>query len=492
MSKKLKIGFLFFLFFVAVLALPNQIVKAANNSQPSLTCAVYFTGIGCPHCARTDPVIFKQLLAKYPNLVVIEYEIYQTQGNGKVLEQYFKAYNIPYNKRGVPGFYFGKSPDQVIVGDGPILSRAENEIKNSLQNKCLLSDGSEESFSDLDIDKLPGQPKIWSRNRILAREGRSNKWIFAWNGEKPEPKYSGTENPTSTLNKLIEAKDIKSALIGINYNVKTKQPFAAILSGDSVSFRNAVEITVNSSSSSTVPGGLAGQGESGFNLTKIISLALVDALNPCALAVLILMLTAILTYNPERKRNVLFSGLAFVAAVFIIYFFYGLVIIKFFKTIQALAPIKLWFYKILGAFALILGVLNIRDYFSYKPGRLGTEMPLLWRPKVKKLISGVTSPKGAFVVGSFVTLFLLPCTIGPYVIAGGILSAIEALKSVPLLLLYNSIFVLPMLLVVFIIYWGVKEISEVEKWKEKNITKLHLLAGIIMLFLGVAMIIGWG
>ena len=77
------------------------------------------------------------------------------------------------------------------------------------------------------------------------------------------------------------------------------------------------------------------------------------------------------------------AGLSFTAAVFTFYFLYGLVIIKFFHVIQALALVKFWLFKALAVAAIIFGALNIRDFIRYKPGGVGTEMPLLMRPKVK-------------------------------------------------------------------------------------------------------------
>ena len=76
------------------------------------------------------------------------------------------------------------------------------------------------------------------------------------------------------------------------------------------------------------------------------------------------------------------------------------------------------------------------------------------RPKMKKIVSNITSPWSAFGIGIFVTLFLLPCTIGPYIIAGGILSVNSILSSLPTLLLYNLIFVSPMIFIVLLVYWG--------------------------------------
>ena len=144
----------------------------------------------------------------------------------------------------------------------------------------------------------------------------------------------------------------------------------------------------------------------------------------------------------------------------------------------------------MGLIAIILGILNIKDFIKYKPGGFLTEMPLFLRPKVKKIISGITSPKGAFITGLFVTLFLLPCTIGPYIIAGGILSAIKILKTIPWLILYNLIFVLPMVCIVLLVYLGVSKVEDVSQWKEKNIRYLHLVAGLIMVGLGVGMLFG--
>src|SRR6056297_1310428 len=235
----------------------------------------------------------------------------------------------------------------------------------------------------------------------------------------------------------------------------------------------------------------ANQFNTEFTWFKITSLALVDAVNPCAFAVLILMLTAILSYNPRNRKNIILAGLAFVGAVFVMYLFYGLILIKFMQVIQALTSIKLWMYKILGVIAIILGILNIKDFISYKPGSLGTEMPLTMRPKVKKIISGITSPAGAIVVGAFVTLFLLPCTIGPYIICCGVLSVKNITQSLPPLLWYNLLFVTPMLVIIAIVYLGLRQVQDISAWKEKNIHKLHLVAGLIMFGLGLAMLLGW-
>ncbi|MGD9276704.1 MAG: sulfite exporter TauE/SafE family protein [Candidatus Pacearchaeota archaeon] len=229
-----------------------------------------------------------------------------------------------------------------------------------------------------------------------------------------------------------------------------------------------------------------------INLTKITTLALADSVNPCAIAVLTMILVAIMIQNPDKKRKVLFAGIAFAASVFVGYLFYGIIIVEFFnKFAEFLRQNSKFIYDGLAIFAMIIGALNVKDYFYYKKGGLATEMPIFLRPKVKKIIQKVTSPKGAFIIGFAITLFLLPCTIGPYIIASGILAELGILGAIPWLLYYNLIFILPMLIIVFIVYFGFAKVDEVSGWKERNIRRLHLIAGILLFAVGVALLAGW-
>jgi cytochrome c biogenesis protein CcdA len=229
-----------------------------------------------------------------------------------------------------------------------------------------------------------------------------------------------------------------------------------------------------------------------LNLGKITMLALADSVNPCAIAVLTMVLMSILIQNPEKKKKVLFGGLTFVSAVFVGYLFYGVIIIQFFKTFaEILRENSTYIYNGLAIIAMVLGGLNIKDFFMYKKGGIGTEMPIWMRPKVKKIIDKITSPLGAFIIGFFVTLFLLPCTIGPYIIASGLLSDLGIIGAFPWLLYYNLIFILPMLAITFIIYLGLARVQDVSGWKERNIKKLHLVAGILLFLVGLALLMGW-
>jgi len=230
----------------------------------------------------------------------------------------------------------------------------------------------------------------------------------------------------------------------------------------------------------------------GLTFTKITLLALADSVNPCVLAVLAMVLISILIQNPEKRKRVLYGGIAFVSAVYIGYLFYGLVMTSLFgKFIEMLRGKSFYFYDGIAILSMIIGSLNIKDYFMYEPGGIITEMPISIRPRLKLIIKKIISPAGAFIIGFLVTAFLLPCTIGPYIIASGILSPLGLIKTLPWLLYYNLLFVLPMIAIVLIVYFGFKEVEDFSGWRERNIKRLHLIAGILLFLVGLSLLMGW-
>ena len=109
-----------------------------------------------------------------------------------------------------------------------------------------------------------------------------------------------------------------------------------------------------------------------ISFLRLIALAGADAVNPCALAVLVLVLVALLTAE-RKKSDVLKGGLMFTLAVFIFYILYGLIMIGIFKSVEnTIAGIRIYLLKGLGVFAMFLGALNIKDFFFYKAGSVMT------------------------------------------------------------------------------------------------------------------------
>jgi cytochrome c biogenesis protein CcdA len=224
---------------------------------------------------------------------------------------------------------------------------------------------------------------------------------------------------------------------------------------------------------------------SSLSLLTVIGAALVDSINPCAIAVLLILMTALLVTG--NKKRAIKSGLAFTLSIYIAYFLFGL---GLFSAIQ-ISGLSYYFYKIIGVLAIIIGLANIKDFFWYGGAGFVMEIPRKWRPKLKEMLGKVTSPLGAFLMGFVVCLFELPCTGGPYIVILGLLAdKMTMWSSIPILLLYNLVFVLPLIIITLLIYSGFANVENATKWKDKNIRILHLIAGLIMLILGLLITFG--
>lgn len=222
-----------------------------------------------------------------------------------------------------------------------------------------------------------------------------------------------------------------------------------------------------------------------FSIFALLGAALADAANPCALAVLILLLATVI--SAKGKNYALLSGLMFSLAIFISYLLMG------FGIYRAISAFNIGKYLSLGAgiLAILIAVANFKDVFWYGKYFI-MEVPLSWRPKMQEIIKKATSPWSAFGIGFVVSLFLVPCASGPYAaILAKLAERSDIEKTVPLLVLYNLIFVLPMIIVTLAMYFFNVRMRQVEEWRKNNLKMLHAVIGTIMLLLGIYLISGW-
>ena len=93
----------------------------------------------------------------------------------------------------------------------------------------------------------------------------------------------------------------------------------------------------------------------------------------------------------------------------------------------------------------------------------------------------------AALLGVFVVFVELPCTGAPYLAVIGLISAGEYAAGVPLLLLYNLIFILPLFVIIALVYTG-KTSRTLEKWRKEHRGLMRLGIGLFLLALGCYMI----
>ncbi len=205
-----------------------------------------------------------------------------------------------------------------------------------------------------------------------------------------------------------------------------------------------------------------------LDIATTIFLAAADSVNPCTLAIQAALLATLLT---KSRRDALIGGLLFTLTIFIMYFLYGLGLLAL--IIAFSSQIKIVFKALL----LILAALEIYAFINYSPGFRSIEMPMFLRPYAKKLLSSVNNPLIAIPIAVLLSLFLLPCSSGPYLPFLGLLG--ERINW-GLMFLYLFIFVLPMLIITFLVYFGLSP-EKVREWRDKNVRYLHLVAGILLL-----------
>ena len=243
---------------------------------------------------------------------------------------------------------------------------------------------------------------------------------------------------------------------------------------------------VNVTNATGIFGPFSGLSPNEASFWVITIAALVDSVNPCAMSVLLILLALLISVGDRNKA--LISGIAFIISIFIIYLLFGFGI---FQVIQ-ISGLSFWFYKTVGALAVIVGILSVRDYLISKAAGKGPgySIPGIFRPFLRNVLAGVTNPVGAFVAGIFVTLFELPCTGGPYLYVLGMLAEKSTqAAAIPILIYYNIIFILPLVAIMALVLWGLTTTEKAQKWKEKNIEKISLVAGILMILLGIFVLI---
>jgi cytochrome c biogenesis protein CcdA/thiol-disulfide isomerase/thioredoxin len=346
------------------------IVSPSSGPAPAVQ-AYYFYGDGCVHCANVKPYLV-ELSNKYPNLDLIQLEVYHNATNQNLFSRFQQMYGI--TSTGVPTLVIG---NRVLVGETQIRDNAELIILQLLQNPAPVAPATTSAVSD---------------------------------GSCP----------------------------------------ASVTS---------------------------------FTLPLVITCALIDSVNPCAFAVLVFLLLSIITL--ESRRRVLAVGFAYIAAVFIFYLLSG---IGLFSLVQQFGVSQILF-RAAALLAIVLGLVNVIDVIRKNEGFI-LAIPASKKEVIERYIRDASLP-GAFILGILVGIFELPCTGGIYLAILGMMSkTLTFNEGLPYLLLYNFIFVLPLIAILLVVAFGLAP-ETVNSWRVGNRRILRLGIGLAMIAIGMVMLSGW-
>jgi cytochrome c biogenesis protein CcdA len=142
-----------------------------------------------------------------------------------------------------------------------------------------------------------------------------------------------------------------------------------------------------------------------------------------------------------------------------------------------------------GAIALILGIVTLADVLRNK------ETFLLSIPESRKGLLGTYIRKAtlpaAFVLGILAGVLGFSCTGGIYISILGLMGRnMTFMAGLPWLILYNLVFVLPLVLITLLFAYGISP-DRAERWRTENKRTVRMIIGVIMVVLGLVILFGW-
>lgn len=261
-------------------------------------------------------------------------------------------------------------------------------------------------------------------------------------------------------------------------------------------FFGRIDSLLENASSSPVPQDvlpdLAKKWYNGFAFPAVMVAGLIDGINPCAISTLVFFMS-LLAVAKVRSRKLIFLGISFCLASFLTYLALGFGLFRVLHLFAGFTALRGAIEKVLAVILLILAGLSFRDAFRFrKSGRSG-DVTLQLSTGMKKRIHGVMHRGlgntsvilGGLLVGIAVTALESVCTGQVYVPTLILIlkdSAFSEVRAWLLLLLYNLMFILPLVLVFIAVYFGLRT-ETLLRWSRQNVVVSKTLLGILFILM---------
>jgi len=234
-----------------------------------------------------------------------------------------------------------------------------------------------------------------------------------------------------------------------------------------------------------------------FSFFTVIGNGLIDGINPCAFAVIVFFISFLGVYGYKRTE-IIYVGIFYCLAVFITYLLIGLGFFNFFYSLEQIYLIVKAFYYFIAVFCFLMAIAAFWDYYKFK--KTGhSEEAILQLPKfLKKRInlvigSRMRKKKGgvwglcvsSFIVGFLVSLLEAVCTGQVYLptIVFILKNTDLKVKAATYLLIYNFMFVLPLIIIFLLSLAGVNS-AKFNNFLKKNLGRIKILMALVFFCLG--------
>ena len=234
-------------------------------------------------------------------------------------------------------------------------------------------------------------------------------------------------------------------------------------------------------------------------LFTIIGAGLVDGINPCAFAVIIFFISFLTIYGYNR-REIIYISCFYILSVFITYILIGLGLFSFFYSLRNFYFLMNIFYYAIAAFCFILAGFAFYDYFRYKKTKetngLILQLPMFFKKRINLVIGAALRKKNyhriiklcaiSFFIGFGVSLLEAVCTGQVYIPTIAFIFKLPQLrlKAVTYLILYNIMFILPLIAIFILSLLGVNS-SQFNRFLKNNLAKIKVVMACFFLIMGV-------
>ena len=226
-----------------------------------------------------------------------------------------------------------------------------------------------------------------------------------------------------------------------------------------------------------------------LTLIAIIGAAFADGINPCAFTTIIFLISY-LSLIGRKKSDILKTGLIYTAAVFATYLALGLGLKFIISHMVNTRIAKKIIYGATGMVALGVAYLSLKDYLLARKGqysdmtlKLSDDMQRRIRQSIHDKVRNLGIMTAALVLGILVALFELPCTGQMYFpIVTALTNPHLRSRALPYLILYNVVFIVPLIIVFSVAYYGVASQTIGERFK-RHVGTIKIIMGIIFLLL---------
>jgi len=246
-----------------------------------------------------------------------------------------------------------------------------------------------------------------------------------------------------------------------------------------------------------------------FVPAAIIIAGLEDGINPCAFTVIVFFIS-FLAVQGYRRRDLIFIGSAFIFAVFATYLGIGLGIFNFFYHFKGFWLISRLFNLVIGALSILFGILAVYDFIKFKKTGSTDELILQLPKPIKERIHKVIgffyrkSPRekqgkslpgldklilSALITGFLVSLLEAVCTGQMYLptISFVLKASPLKLQALGYLLLYNIMFVIPLIVIFILALLGTSS-AQFSNFLKRRLGLIKILMAALFFSLGLFLI----